>query len=55
MARDGGQAYRFGQGGYNKRNLNDLEIKEQPHNIGTSGGQAYCFGQGVYNKRNARK
>ena len=33
------------------KNLNDLEIKEKPHNNGTSGGLAYCFGQGGCNKR----
>jgi hypothetical protein len=51
----GGQAYRFGQGGCNKRIKMTWKFKEQPHNNGTSGGLAYRFGQGGCNKRNARK
>jgi hypothetical protein len=52
---NGGLAYRFGQGGYNERNIKDLEIKSRPHSNGTSGGLAYHFDQGGCNKRNARK
>ena len=46
----GRQAYRFGQGEYNKRIKMTWKFKLQPHTNGTSGGLAHRFGQGGCNK-----